>query len=229
MVSHWVSGQLVRDHFYMSYFCLRPKAKDLGITWVVVLGFFVWSMLYQLPPAWHSHYFSPPPLSHNSLFLPLSLSLLPVSLSLLPVSLSLLPVSLPLSLTTPSPYLCLFTYAFSPMFILPASTFLLMSIYLPTSTYLYQHTYHVYLPLDVNLPSSTYLYQHTHLLMSINQQMPTYHHLLTYIKIPTYLCLPTNIYQSMSTYHHLPIYLFLSLNINIKSPQTRELVLVLLS
>ena len=29
---------------------LRPKAKDQGITWVVVLGFFIWSIYYQLPP-----------------------------------------------------------------------------------------------------------------------------------------------------------------------------------
>ena len=32
-------------------FCLQPKAKDVGITWVVVLvGFFICSMHYQLPP-----------------------------------------------------------------------------------------------------------------------------------------------------------------------------------
>ena len=35
----------------LDHFCLQPKAKDLGIIWVVlVLGFFVWSMLYQLSP-----------------------------------------------------------------------------------------------------------------------------------------------------------------------------------
>ena len=45
------------------YFCLRPKAKDLGITWVVVLvGFFIWSMPYQLPP---------PCYPQNFIFLPL--------------------------------------------------------------------------------------------------------------------------------------------------------------
>ena len=30
-------------------FCLRPKAKDLVITQNVVLGFFFWSMPYQIP------------------------------------------------------------------------------------------------------------------------------------------------------------------------------------
>ena len=39
--------------------CLRPKAKDLGITRVVVLvGFFVWSMPDQLPPLCYPHFFN---------------------------------------------------------------------------------------------------------------------------------------------------------------------------
>ena len=37
--------------------CLRPKAKDLVITRVVVLGFFVWSMPYQLPPPCYPQFF----------------------------------------------------------------------------------------------------------------------------------------------------------------------------
>ena len=37
--------------------CLRPKAKDLGITRVVVLVFFVWSMPYQLPPPCYPQFF----------------------------------------------------------------------------------------------------------------------------------------------------------------------------
>ena len=101
------------------YYCLRPKAKDLGITWVVVvLGFFIWSMLYQLPPLWHPHHFS---LSHFSLPLSLTLttpslsslshthyclnppSLSHSSLSFTPPTLSLLPLShSSLSLTPPT-------------------------------------------------------------------------------------------------------------------------------
>ena len=39
-------------------FCLRPKAKDLGITWVVlVVEFFVWSMHYQLPPPCYTKFY----------------------------------------------------------------------------------------------------------------------------------------------------------------------------
>ena len=38
------------------YFCLWPKAKDLGITRVVV-GFFIWSMPYQLPPPCYPQFF----------------------------------------------------------------------------------------------------------------------------------------------------------------------------
>ena len=48
-------------------FCLEPKAKDLGIIWVVILllipGFFVWSMLYQLPPTCYPFIF--PTLFHT--------------------------------------------------------------------------------------------------------------------------------------------------------------------
>ena len=166
-------------------------------------SFFSLSLLAPLSLTPHSLSLSLPPHTLSSLSLtPLLLTAPPLSFSPPPLSHSSLSIhsSLTYSSLSLSPYLCLFTYAFSPMFILPASTFLLMSIYLPTSTYLYQHTYHVYLPLDVNLPSSTYLYQHTHLLMSIDQQMPTYHHLLTYVKIPTYLCLPTNLCQPTIIY-----------------------------
>ena len=45
---------------YIISFCLRPRAKDLGITRVVVvvvLGFFVWSMPYQLPPLCYPQFF----------------------------------------------------------------------------------------------------------------------------------------------------------------------------
>ena len=42
-------------------FCLWPKAKDLGITRVVVVlvGFFVWSMPYHLPPTWNPPFLLP--------------------------------------------------------------------------------------------------------------------------------------------------------------------------
>ena len=95
---------------------------------------------------------SSPSLTH--MHTPQSLS----SLSLTPPSLSHTPLFL---FTTPSPYLCLFTYAFLPMFILPAST------------YLHQHTYvsiSTHLPIYINTPPiSTY------------HCMSTYHHLPTYI------------------------------------------------
>ena len=39
------------------FYYLRPKAKDLGITRVVVLGFFVWSMPYKLSPPQFFKYF----------------------------------------------------------------------------------------------------------------------------------------------------------------------------
>ena len=37
-------------HSRKYFCCMRPKAKDLGITWFVVVVFFVWSKHYQLPP-----------------------------------------------------------------------------------------------------------------------------------------------------------------------------------
>ena len=50
----------INDRTWISY-CLRPKAKDLGITRVVavviVLGFFIWSMPYQLPPPCYPPFF----------------------------------------------------------------------------------------------------------------------------------------------------------------------------
>ena len=36
---------------------MRHKAKDLGINWVVVLGFFVWSVHYQLPPPCYPYFY----------------------------------------------------------------------------------------------------------------------------------------------------------------------------
>ena len=85
------------------------KAKDLGITWVVVLGFIVWSMHYQLPPPCYSFifpslsllllppYLIPPPMFH-SIIISLSLSLTSSSVSSLPYfpCLTPLPLSLPL-------------------------------------------------------------------------------------------------------------------------------------
>ena len=55
-------------NYYFNYYCLRLKAEDLGITWVVVvvLGFFVWSLHYQLQPPCFPFiftYISPSPLS----------------------------------------------------------------------------------------------------------------------------------------------------------------------
>ena len=60
-----------RPRNYSSCFCLRPKAKDLGITCVVVLGFFFWSMLYQLPPPCYPFiFFSLTPPSPTIIYLP---------------------------------------------------------------------------------------------------------------------------------------------------------------
>ena len=89
--------------------CLRPKAKDLGIIWVVVvLEFFIWSMHCQLQPPSYPFIltyisFSVTPLSlcHSSLshsYISLSLSLLPLS----HFSLSLPPSHSFFSLTPPS-------------------------------------------------------------------------------------------------------------------------------
>ena len=55
------------------YFCLQLKAEDLGITWVVVLGFFVWSLHYQLSPPCYPFIFP-----FLTPYLPLSLSLTPL-------------------------------------------------------------------------------------------------------------------------------------------------------
>ena len=73
------------------------------------------------------------------------------------------PFSLPLSLT---PYLP--TYAYLPMFILPACTSI------PMSTYLHQYS------ISTNLPMATY------------QCILTYHHLPIYMIIPTYFNIPTS-------------------------------------
>ena len=60
----------------LNHFCLRPKAKDLGFTWVVVLvvvdlGFFVQSMHYELPPPCY------PQVLYLTLYLSIHLSLYP--------------------------------------------------------------------------------------------------------------------------------------------------------
>ena len=153
--------------------CCQPNALDLGITWIVFLGFFIWSMVDQLPPPCY------PFIS------PLSLSLLPPSpsISLLPRPNSRLSHS---SLSLP-PYLP--TYAYLPMFILPASPYTPISTYLSLPTYVFQ-------PMCVNLPSSTYL----------STNLPTYVNLQTNTNIcqPTIIYLPTSTYLPMSTYHHLP-------------------------
>ena len=84
---------------------------------------------------------------------------------------------------------------------------------------IYHYIIHVYLPRPTYLPTytnlcqPTYPYQHTYLPISTH--------------LPRYLCLLTNTYQPMSSYHYLPTYLYQSLKINMKSPQTQEPVSVL--
>ena len=59
-LSSILSG-LILFHSNQQIYCLRPKAKDLGITWVVVLvlvGFFVRSMPYQLTPPCYPQFFN---------------------------------------------------------------------------------------------------------------------------------------------------------------------------
>ena len=98
---------------------------------------------------------SSPSLTHTCTLLNLS----PPYLSLLPLSLTHSSLSIHYSLSLPmSIYLCLLTYVYLTCIYLPTSTYL--RIYINTSTYLYQHTIYIYLPLYVNLPSSTYLHQH---------------------------------------------------------------------
>ena len=80
--------------------CLRPKAKDLGIIWVVVvLEFFIWSMHCQLQPP-----------SYPFILTYISFSVTPLSLSVTPPSLTPTSLSLShssLSLTSLSPSLSL--------------------------------------------------------------------------------------------------------------------------
>ena len=55
-----VAVSIAVSKLWLSLVCGR-RSRTLGITWViVVLGFFVWSMHYQLPPQWHPQnvYFS---------------------------------------------------------------------------------------------------------------------------------------------------------------------------
>ena len=118
-----------------AYFCLRPKAKDLEITWVVVvLGFFIWSMLYQLLPPCYPFifpslcHFSLPSLSHTSLFL-----------------------------TPPSPSLSLTIYINTPTYVyLPSSTYHHIPNCINIPTYLCLST-NKYQPTIIYLP--TYLFQ----------------------------------------------------------------------
>ena len=55
--SSWIANYRT---IWSSNYCLLPKAKDLNITGfvVVLLGFFIWSMHYQLPTLCYPHFLS---------------------------------------------------------------------------------------------------------------------------------------------------------------------------
>ena len=168
-------------------YCLRPKAKDLRITRVVVLvGFFVWSVPYQLPPLCYPQFIYFYYL--NILFL-LFLYFLFLSLFFIYFFIFIilyciifykcLPTYLCTYLPMPSHlgqptyiHLSMSTYLHQHI-LLPASTYLLTCINIPT--YLYQHTY-LWLPTNLStyLPTPTNLHQCTYLHMSTYQDIPTH-------------------------------------------------------
>ena len=149
------------------YFCLRPKTKDLGITRIVLVVFFL-SLPYQLPPPCYPqflYFYYLNILFYHSLFFIASLIInvyLPLylfqpTLVYLAKSItlstyhSIIHVYQPMSLYLP----ILPTFPTYPPYIpyLPTSIYL---CHLPTPTKLHQCTY-VYLPTHVHLPSTTYL------------------------------------------------------------------------
>ena len=96
LVSMQFSKSLLEDskinkwsNFYC--FCLRPKAKYLGITWVVVVLELLFNLCYI--STLYSHHLATPSFSSSLTSPSHPLSLLPPPLSLLPPPLSLLPPS----------------------------------------------------------------------------------------------------------------------------------------
>ena len=166
-------------------FCLRLKAKDLGITQVVIVGFFVSKVTQPLSLSLYSYYFFN--ICIFSFFLLFSFTI--------SIYHSIIYVYLP----SPN-HLCLPTYVYLPM-----STYLHQHTYWPMPTYLCLHTY-------INIP--TYLSQ-TYLPLTTYQHIPTYLPLPTYlpsnINTPTYL--PMSSYQHIPTRVNLPLSTYLPLPI----------------
>ena len=179
-------------------YCLRPKAKDLRITRVVVLvGFFVWSVPYQLPPLCYPQFLYFYYL--NILFL-LFLYFLFISLFFFYFFIFIILYCIIFYKCLPT-YLCTYlpmpSHLGQPTYIhLSMSTYLHQHILLPASTYLLTY---------INIPTCDYLPTCQPTYPPLPTCQPTYPPLPTYINAPTYICLLTKTYQPMSTYHHLPL------------------------
>ena len=129
--------------------CLRPKAKDLGITQVVLVEFFV-SKTHATSLSLHFYYIL------NILIFSLYYFLSPYLYIILLYISTYLPMSI-----------YLFIYINIPTFLwLPTNlcqpTYQTLPTYINIPIYLYQHTYppmstYQHIPTHVNLPSSTYL------------------------------------------------------------------------
>ena len=152
--------------------CLRLKAKDLGITRVIVVGFFVSK----------THATS------------LSLCILIFSIFFFYcIYHSIMYDYQPTNVSIP-----MYTYLSLPTHILHTYANLPTYVYLPTSTYL---PIYINRPTYVNLPSCTFQYQHMYQPMSTYHHLTTYIKIPTYVYLPTYtnLCQLTIIYQPTSS------------------------------
>ena len=172
------------------WFCLRPKAKDVGSTWVVFLV-----VCGQRP----RNYLSCSTYWPNSTYLCLPNYIYHFIYHFIIYTYLHLPTYLPIPT-----YLSLPTYPYLPIPThLGQFTFIYFCLRPTAEVPSSMSTYH-YLPTYVNLPTPTnlhqhaYMYQHTYLLMSTYQPMSTYHHLPSYLPLPTYINIPT--YMNKPTY-----------------------------
>ena len=163
----WSSGygwQCSRGHGFEScchildgHFCLRLKAKDLGITWVVValVGFFV-SKTHATSLSLYFYYFFKKYFFSFVLLFSITISIY---------------LSFYMSTYLPT-YLCLPTYINIPTYL--SQTYLLNFDNLPTYTNQCQPTY-PYQPTYINTPTYQCRLTNTY------QPMSNYHHLPTYM------------------------------------------------
>ena len=141
-----------------AYFCLRPKTKDLGITRIVLVVFFL-SLPYQLPPPCYPqflYFYYLNILFYHSLFFIASL-IINVYLPLYLFQPTL--VYLAKSITLSTYHSIIHVYQPMSLYLPILPTYLHLPIYvtyLPLPNYINAPTY-VYLPTHVHLPSTTYL------------------------------------------------------------------------